>query len=162
VSRCVGVLDERPSPRRWPAAGHRKAEPPADSGGHRPGGDARIGQSACPLPFARMAPLAGRGPVARCQPIALAGAPPAKIAERRGMLVAQLQRDLGRVFDVVVRESPERQTRNVRRPTGRNKSPADASRAPISGPLLLVEAGSRGCDPVAAHVSGSPGAMYFH
>jgi hypothetical protein len=87
-------------------------------------GDARIGQSACPLACARMAPLAGRGPVARCQPIGLAGAPPAKIAERRGMLVAQLQRDLGRVFDVVVRESPERHTRMfVDPPDGTNRRP---------------------------------------
>jgi hypothetical protein len=70
--------------------------------------------------------LAGRGPALRGQPIALAGAPPAKIAERRGMLVAQRQRDLGRVFDVVVRESPERHMRLFLDPPDGTKPPADA------------------------------------
>jgi hypothetical protein len=80
-----------------------------------------------------MAPLAGRGPVPRGQPIALARAPPAKIPERGGMLVAQLQRDLGRVFDVVIRESPERHRRMfLDPPDGTNRRPT-ASRARISG-----------------------------
>jgi hypothetical protein len=92
-----------------------------------------------------MATLAGRGPVPRCQPIVLARTPPAKIAERRGMLVAQMQRDLGRVFDVVIRESPERHTRMfLDPPDGPNSRPTPRALVdtPEASVIVLTDTGA--------------------
>lgn len=82
-------------------------------------------------------PSAGRGP-SRGRPIALAGAPRAKIAKCAGMLVAQLERGLRRVVDVVVRESPERHAWHVPGPIGQNRTPPDA-RCCVRGLLVLDE-----------------------